>query len=89
MKDYKAIAEKQKEYIQYLQSKISGYNSGYRSEKMIELEQELSALESQEINTEKGRPFDEPGCFNPECRKCEYQNSVNCNTCDILNPQFR
>lgn len=23
-----------------------------------------------------------------ECRKCEYQNSKNCNTCDVLNSQF-
>jgi len=24
-----------------------------------------------------------------ECRECGHQNSENCNTCDILNPQFR
>jgi len=25
----------------------------------------------------------------PECRKCGKMNSENCNTCDVLNPQFR
>ncbi len=24
-----------------------------------------------------------------ECRKCGHRNTENCNTCDILNPQFR
>jgi len=37
----------------------------------------------------KGAPFDDPENFNPACDKCGHQNSVNCNTCDILNPQFR
>ena len=27
--------------------------------------------------------------IHPECKECSHQNSVNCNTCDILNPQFR
>ena len=25
----------------------------------------------------------------PECKECGHKNSENCNTCDILNPQFR
>lgn len=44
-------------------------------------------------NQDKGAPFDEPRCFNPEplpleCRECGHQNSENCNTCKVINPQF-
>jgi hypothetical protein len=43
-----------------------------------------------------GAPFDEP-IYNPDtlpeshpaCKKCGYQNTENCHTCDIINPHFR
>jgi len=39
---------------------------------------------------ERGCPFDEPGCFNPdippECIECGMMNSENCNTCEVINP---
>ena len=40
-----------------------------------------------QVKVERGAPFDEP-IYNPACKDCGHQNSVNCNTCRILNPQF-
>ena len=48
---------------------------------------DVPTIQSHQVEKEQGAPFDE-AIYNPECKECGHQNSVNCNTCRILNPQF-